>query len=65
MHDIKSTCGGYYSPGANKKGSGAGRGKGEGQGKNRDSRGRAPGQSPNAPDESSWNETLQADDSNQ
>ena len=49
MHDIKSSRGDYYRQVANKKGSRAGRGKGKGQGKNRESRGRAPGQSSNAP----------------
>ena len=49
MHDIKSSRGGYYLQGANKKGSGAGKGISKGQGKNRNSRGRAPGQSSNAP----------------
>ena len=47
-YDIKSSRGGYYHQGANKKGSEAGKGKGKGQGKNRDSRARAPGQSSNA-----------------
>ena len=45
MHDIKSSRGGYYPQGANKKGSEAGKGKGKGHGKNRDSRGRVIGQS--------------------
>ena len=49
MHDVKSSRGGYYPQGANRKGSEAVKGKGKGQGKNRDSRGRASGQSSNLP----------------
>ena len=47
MYDIKSSRGGYYPQGANRKGSEAGKGKGKGHGKNQDSRGRAIGQSSN------------------
>ena len=49
MHDIKSSRGGYCLQGANKKRSEAAEGKDNGESKNRDSRGRAPGQSSNAP----------------
>ena len=49
MHDIKTSRGGDYTQGTNKKGSQARKGKGKRQKKKRDSRGRAPGQSSNAP----------------
>ena len=49
MRDIKSSRGGYYHQGANKKGSEAVKGKGKRQGKNRNSRGRASGLSSNIP----------------
>ena len=48
MHDFKSSRGGYYPQGANKKGSEAGKSQGKGQGKYRNGRGRTLGQSSNS-----------------
>ena len=54
---IKSSRGGCCPQGANKKGSGAGDGKSKGQGKDRNSH----AENVEHVDESSWNETSQAD----